>query len=351
MIAVGSLTIYTEGLFVVLAIAAASYVFWREGLRRRYPSEELFDLILIALLGGIFGSRLLYFLVTKDLTVVNFLTVFRFWQSSGALWYGALLGGGAAGILWSERERFDLLEILDIGALAATLGQAVYLLGTHPWEAPFFFLLFLLLKSLPEKLISTGITLSLYFLLASLLRFVAAFFRVEKTYLFGVNFDQAVSILFLILGVLGLRQTQLKGAQERREMLKNTVETIKTTIDWPRRKFADVRSRLSSEERHLKRHQRELKRDDPLLEPGRTVGNAELGDEASEEISHRESEAFRGVFRARLKQVQNALKRVKSGQYGICEVCGKKIDPARLKVDPSITVCLHCQKKKELTSG
>jgi len=47
----------------------------------------------------------------------------------------------------------------------------------------------------------------------------------------------------------------------------------------------------------------------------------------------------------RLKAVEDALKRLKAGKYGICEECGKKIPAARLEVLPEARLCMACERK------
>lgn len=46
-----------------------------------------------------------------------------------------------------------------------------------------------------------------------------------------------------------------------------------------------------------------------------------------------------------LFNVNKALKKIDDGTYGLCEKCGKPIDPERLKAFPSATVCMDCKKK------
>jgi len=47
------------------------------------------------------------------------------------------------------------------------------------------------------------------------------------------------------------------------------------------------------------------------------------------------------------QDISNALARMDSGSYGICEDCGRAIDPARLEVSPSASTCIECQRKRE----
>lgn len=44
-----------------------------------------------------------------------------------------------------------------------------------------------------------------------------------------------------------------------------------------------------------------------------------------------------------LARIEGALKRIESGEFGDCFVCGEPIDPRRLQVDPTATRCIGCQ--------
>ena len=52
-----------------------------------------------------------------------------------------------------------------------------------------------------------------------------------------------------------------------------------------------------------------------------------------------------------LMQVERALKRLKQGTYGQCEVCSSKILIARLNALPYSTLCIKCQRESERDSG
>jgi DnaK suppressor protein len=45
----------------------------------------------------------------------------------------------------------------------------------------------------------------------------------------------------------------------------------------------------------------------------------------------------------RANRLADALERVRSGEYGACEVCGGAIAPARLRAMPEVTTCVACQ--------
>lgn len=46
-----------------------------------------------------------------------------------------------------------------------------------------------------------------------------------------------------------------------------------------------------------------------------------------------------------LFNVNKALKKIEEGNYGLCEKCGKMINPERLRAFPSATACMDCKKK------
>jgi DnaK suppressor protein len=48
-----------------------------------------------------------------------------------------------------------------------------------------------------------------------------------------------------------------------------------------------------------------------------------------------------------LLQINHALLRMKSGEYGVCEGCAAKIPVARLEALPYATLCVNCQREFE----
>jgi DnaK suppressor protein len=50
---------------------------------------------------------------------------------------------------------------------------------------------------------------------------------------------------------------------------------------------------------------------------------------------------------AELADVERALKRIDDGTYGICEACGREIDPERLEARPEARFCVDDQAQAE----
>ena len=51
--------------------------------------------------------------------------------------------------------------------------------------------------------------------------------------------------------------------------------------------------------------------------------------------------AVTSQVRDHLQEVEAALARVADGTYGVCEVCHRPVDPARLEARPTARTCVH----------
>lgn len=70
-------------------------------------------------------------------------------------------------------------------------------------------------------------------------------------------------------------------------------------------------------------------------------------DSAQDEISSQLAE----VESRELASIENALQRMRTGHYGLCEACSTKIPMARLNALPYATLCIECQREVERTGG
>jgi RNA polymerase-binding protein DksA len=70
-----------------------------------------------------------------------------------------------------------------------------------------------------------------------------------------------------------------------------------------------------------------------------------LADTASETYDREFDEGVEEDARARLREVDEALARIESGQYGTCRVCGAEIPLERLEVVPWTTLCVEDARK------
>jgi DnaK suppressor protein len=54
-----------------------------------------------------------------------------------------------------------------------------------------------------------------------------------------------------------------------------------------------------------------------------------------------------GAHRKALHDIDEVLRKISEGSYGICEECGEEISEKRLKVIPTAALCINCQGTKE----
>jgi len=78
-----------------------------------------------------------------------------------------------------------------------------------------------------------------------------------------------------------------------------------------------------------------------------TVEAKDFGDMATEAYDQEMSFAMSDAGRRNLRDIVEALRRIKDGTYGICERCSNPIDETRLEVVPHARMCISCQEAAE----
>jgi len=73
----------------------------------------------------------------------------------------------------------------------------------------------------------------------------------------------------------------------------------------------------------------------------------DVNDQASAEMDQNFSMRIRDRERKLLKKIDEALNRMKTSTFGICEVCGGKIPYKRLKARPVTIHCIECKTAQE----
>ncbi|MGQ9811505.1 MAG: TraR/DksA family transcriptional regulator [bacterium] len=78
---------------------------------------------------------------------------------------------------------------------------------------------------------------------------------------------------------------------------------------------------------------------------------AEVGDLVTASVEKERAFEYSEAGIKALREIDLALEKLEQGTYGICELCGKAISVARLKIMPSATLCLECKAKQEQMGG
>jgi RNA polymerase-binding protein DksA len=105
---------------------------------------------------------------------------------------------------------------------------------------------------------------------------------------------------------------------------------------------------ITTEKEQLLKQREELLSDIALLkETLRGEVDVDLDEGDPDLIEREKSAALLAALEARLASVEDALRAMERGTYGICERCGKPIPPERLEVKPEATLCVTCQAEVE----
>ena len=107
----------------------------------------------------------------------------------------------------------------------------------------------------------------------------------------------------------------------------------------------NIRARLETERRCLADELESKLTQSTVETHGRGIsGNVE---EMATEALELESR-LAGVrhVREQLAEVEHALNKLAKGTYGMCDLCGKPIAPARLEAVPQANLCLECKARQ-----
>ena len=112
-----------------------------------------------------------------------------------------------------------------------------------------------------------------------------------------------------------------------------------------------LRSRLESERKRLNQELEQLKAGTRPVDErreGSPFGKRE--EEATETFELERRLALEKRLKDQLAEVEHAFEKFEKGTYGLCDICGQPIDPARLEALPQANLCLRC-KARQMRDG
>ncbi|GAB6142782.1 prolipoprotein diacylglyceryl transferase [Desulfocicer niacini] len=123
---IGSITLYTYGLFVALGFMSAIWFASRRAGTKALAikSQEITDLFLVILVSAILGARLFYVIQNFSIFSEHPLDVFKIWNG-GLVFYGGFMVALVAAMVYIKKKGFDLWSTADLLAPAIALGHAV----------------------------------------------------------------------------------------------------------------------------------------------------------------------------------------------------------------------------------
>ncbi|OGY22047.1 MAG: hypothetical protein A2126_04750 [Candidatus Woykebacteria bacterium GWB1_45_5] len=103
-----------------------------------------------------------------------------------------------------------------------------------------------------------------------------------------------------------------------------------------------IKKKLLAERKSLQNQLAVYKSEDPLLDPEQNISNT-IDDVITVAEGHDRIVATRLELKQRLVEVNEALRKIEEGGYGVCEKCQGKINKERLEVLPTAKLCLGCE--------
>ncbi len=227
------------GLILIGAIATAIWLAQREGRRRGFAPEDLSDGLLWVGLAALVGGRLLYVVQNELGSLAQHPAHILMVWMGGLSFYGGLIGGLLALVLFARRRGLSIPSVFDVAAPAAALGQAVGHLGcliggdsygiptdlpwaviyrnqgamapqgiplhpTQAYEAVLLAILFVALWLGRERLgrLGDGTVAAAYLLGLAVIRFGLFFLRDEPAILFGLKTAQLIGLGIAVFAVV-----------------------------------------------------------------------------------------------------------------------------------------------------
>ena len=125
----GPFTLYTYGVFLVLAMLAALFVAWKRGRELYFDEKELFDVIFSVVLVMLFTARLGYVITKFEIYGFNIIDWLNVIGKPGILYEAGLLGGLVALYIYARKLSWDFFSLADVLVVSLTMGLIFMSIG------------------------------------------------------------------------------------------------------------------------------------------------------------------------------------------------------------------------------
>lgn len=246
---IGGITVQTFGVFFALNFVAWGLVTARRLGELGKPPDWAYEIVIAAVVGGLIGARA-YFLAQNHASLHGSV-LGNVFGGSGLIWYGGLVGGAIAVLLWARWRDFLSLQLADIAAVGLPLGYAIGRIGCQvagdgdygkpsslPWamgyphgttptppgvtvqptpiyETVSMGFVALVLWHWRDRF-RPGVLFALYLVLAGIERFIVEFWRRNSHVAAGLTAAQLESLGLLVIGAIWLTLAARRGGLRRR---------------------------------------------------------------------------------------------------------------------------------------
>lgn len=115
-------------------------------------------------------------------------------------------------------------------------------------------------------------------------------------------------------------------------------------LSLPQKTLDKIRITLLRKQKQVDQQLQDIEKEDPMLL--QTVAEAsESGTDSWTADVHARAVAVKDDLITLSRRITQSLMHLRRGTYGMCERCGKAIEPERLEAMPTATLCISCSKK------
>ena len=235
----GAIAIPSFWAMAFLAFFVALLVIRRDMHERGMPERQAYDMVLWAYIGGWVGARL--FVIPTGWQYFVEAPVAFLLSGSGWVWYGGVIGGAVAVLVWARRVGIPGLVIADVAAPALAIGLAIGRLGCQlagdgdygvptdlPWGMSYpdgvvpttdrvhptpiyelicYVAIFVVLWRQRHRGLPNGALIAQYLIYSGITRFAVEFLRRNPGWLVGLTTAQWMSIGSVAIGAWLLQKT------------------------------------------------------------------------------------------------------------------------------------------------
>lgn len=228
---IGQVTVYSYGLMLVIAFAAASGLACRYAKLKGINPDIVFNLLFVGFIFGIIGARAFYVFENLGYYKNNPLEIIML-NKGGLSWFGGLILGIGAGLAYLKKKKLAILKMLDLIIPFVALAQAIGRIGcllngccfgknagfgiyfhvhnavlipTQLYSSLILVLIFIILRFIQDRPHKQGQVFFTYLLLYSIKRFSIEFLRADNPVIFlGLTLFQLMSIFIFCVAVAKL---------------------------------------------------------------------------------------------------------------------------------------------------
>lgn len=235
LFSIGPFTVYSYGLMIAVGVIAAFVMATYRARKRGCSSDEMFNMGLVGIIGGVVGAKLLFIITELPRVIENPSVLWNL--SNGFVVYGGLILGILSPLVYAKIKKIDFWTYMEIAVPSIPLAQGFGRIGcflagccygreTDSWIGVVFpenslavsgvpliptqlissagdFLIagFLLLWSRKER--GRGQITGLYLCLYAIGRFIIEFFRADyRGWVGPLSTSQFISIFMLAAGLI-----------------------------------------------------------------------------------------------------------------------------------------------------